>query len=342
MFIVYIKNPFWEKITQIFNISSLRIKQKLNDISFASFELFISDKNANYENFQEFNKVEIYKQENNQEKLLFSWVVKNIEANLEKIKVSLNDDVFLLKKKKIYWDTNYVNTSIKDILSDILSKINTRNDSGIVLDCQITETVSKEYKNWKDFLEVLKDLAKNGYEFTVKDWTLIFTNSIGKDKTTWSDFVEFLFDKDNIESNNIGSAKSLYDSSNIANAIIVKDSWNTEDTTSIETYWRIEEFFSSWEKNSILNERKNSIRELEINPSNNDFFIADIWDLVNVYINTGSDLLFHNGHLKIIEKELVSWELNKVNIKLSSWNIKSLQIVEKIAEMDGKIKNLEL
>lgn len=345
MFIVHINNPFWEKITQIFNISNLRIVEKINNISTASFEISISDENANYNNFKEFNKISIYKQENSLEKLLFSWIIKSVESNLEIVKIvkiELNDDLFLLKKKILYTDKNYINISIHNILSEILSETNSRKDTWIILNCDISELVSKEYKIWKTFLDILKDLVQNWYEFKLENNILTFKETIWKDKTTWNEFVEFLFDKDNIESKTIETAKFLYNSDNISNGIIVKDSWNKEDLTSINSFWRIEEYFSSGDKHIILNERKESIKELEITPNANNFFIADIWDLVKVYINSWSDLLFYDGNLKIIEKEFISWDLNKVNIKLSKWKIKSLNIIEKISEIDSKVNNLEL
>ena len=46
--------------------------------------------------------------------------------------------------------------------------------------------------------------------------------------------------------------------------------------------------------------------------------------------------------LKIIEKEFRSWELNKIKIKLSKWNIKTLNFVETIADLKDRTKNLEI
>lgn len=342
MFITYINDPFWNKITQIFNISNLKITQKLNDISSASFELPTSDINSSYNNFKEFNKISIFKLENNEEKLLFSWVVRNVDPTLERVKIELNNDLFLLRKKKLYTDKNYINISIKNILTEILDEINTRKETWITLNCDVDELVSRTYKDWKKFLDILKDLSNNWYEFDLINNKLTFKQTIWIDKTSWSEFVEFLFDKDNMDSNTIISAKNWYNADNISNAVSVKDGWDSENILSIDTFWRIEEHFTSWDKDVILEERKDSIRELEITPSANNFFIANIWDLVKVYINSWSDLLYYDWNLKIIEKEFTSWDLNLVKIKLSTWKIKSLNILEKISEMDSKINNLEL
>lgn len=342
MFITYINDSFWNKITQIFNISNLRITKKLNNISTASFELPTTDINSNYNNLKEFNKISIFILDNNEEKLLFSWIIRSVESDLEKIKIELNDDLFLLKKKILYTNKNYSNISIKNILTEILWEINTRKETWIMLNCNIEELISIEYKEWKKFLDILKDLSNNWYEFNLINNILTFKETIWENRTSWAEFVEFLFDKDNIESSTIIAAKNWYDADNISNAVKVRDSWEKEDITSIDSFWRIEEYFTSWNKDTTLNERKYSIRELDITPSGNNFFIANIWDLVKVYINSWSDLLYYDWNLKVIEKEFISWDLNLVKIKLSTWNIKSLNILEKISEMDSKINNLEL
>lgn len=342
MFIVYIHNPFWELITQIFNISNLKINKKLNDISSASFEIPTKDKNCTYNNFMEFNKISIFISWDNEEKLLFSWVVRDVDPDLEKTKIDLSDDLFLLRKKKLYSDKNYVNISIKNILTEILGEINSRKDTWIILNCDIEELVSVEYKDGKNFLDILKDLSQKWYEFNLENNVLIFQKTIGADKTTWSKFIEILYDIDNMQSNTIISASMPYSADNIVNAVTVKGNWSSEDATSMNTFTRIEEQFTSWDKDVILSERKDSVKELSITPSTNDFFLANIWDLVKVYINSWSDLLFYDWNLKIIEKEFVSWDLNRVKIKLSTGKIKTLWLPEKLSEMNSRINNLEL
>ena len=342
MFVIYINDHSWNSKSQIFEVNNLEVKQKLNDISSASFEVSNIHKENSYSNFKEFNEVLIYKIENNKEKLIFDWVIRGVEADLNKTKIVLNDKVFLLKNKILYTDKSYSNTQIKSILIDILDVMNSRYDTRISLESDILDQVTKTYKKWQTFFDILKDLSLNWYEFEVKNNILYFASSIWEDKTSWTNFVEFSYDIQFPWSRTIDTAKLEYDSDNLSNAIISKETWNNEDTTSINSFWRLEKYFISWDKNTLLSERKDSIRELEITPLSYDFFIANLWDTVKVQIDAWNDIMFYNWWLKVIEKEFKSWELNKVKIKLSKWNVKTLNLIETIQDLRNRTKNLEI
>ncbi len=261
---------------------------------------------------------------------------------MNKTKIILNDKIFLLKNKILYTDKSYSNTQIKSILIDVLDVINSRYDTGILLSSNILDQVTKTYKKWQTFFDILKDLALNWYEFEVKNNILYFLNSIWEDKTIWTDFVEFSYDIQFPWSRTIDTAKLEYDSENIANAVISKDTWNIEDNNSINEFWRHEKYFISWDKNTLLSDRKDSIRELEITPLSYDFFVANLWDIVKVFIDAWNDIMYFDSNLKVIEKEFRSWELNKVKIKLSKWNIKTLNLIETIQDLKNRTKNLEI
>ena len=89
-------------------------------------------------------------------------------------------------------------------------------------------------------------------------------------------------------------------------------------------------------------DRKESIRELEITPISYDFFVANLWDTVKVFIDAWNDIMYFNSNLKIVEKEFRSWELNKVKIKLSKWNVRTLNLIETIADLKNRTKTLEI
>ena len=342
MFVIYINYHLWNIKTQLFEVNKLEIRQKLNDISSASFEVSNTATSNSYNNFKEFNEVLIYKMENNEEKLIFDGIIRSVEADLHKIKIILNDKLFLLKNKILYTDKSYTNTQIKSILIDILDVINSRYDTGITLNSDILDQVTKTYKKWQTFFDILKDLALNWYEFEVKNNVLSFLDSIWEDKTAWTNFVEFSYDINFPWSRTIDTAKLEYDSENLANAIISKDTWNTEDSQSINDFWRLEKYFISWDKDTLLSERKDSIRELEITPIAHDFFVANLWDTVKVFIDAWNDIMQFDSNLKIVEKEFRSWELNKVKIKLSKWNVRSLNLIETIADLKNRTKTLEI
>ena len=342
MFVIYINDHLWNKKTQMFEVNKLEIRQKLNDISSASFEVSNTAKTNSYSNFKEFNEVLIYKMEDNQERLIFDWIIRSVEADLYKTKVILNDKIFLLKNKILYTDKSYTNTQIKSILIDVLDVINSRYDTGITLNSDILDQVTKTYKKWQTFFDILKDLALNWYEFEVKDNILYFLNSIWEDKTSWINFVEFSYDIQFPWSRTIDTARLEYDSENISNAVISKDTWNSEDLPSINDFWRLEKYFISWDKDILLSDRKDSIRELEITPLSYNFFIANLWDTVKVFIDAWNDIMQFDSNLKIVEKEFRSWELNKVKIKLSKWNVRTLNLIETIADLKNRTKTLEI
>lgn len=342
MFVIYINDYLWNSLSQVFEINNLEVKLKLNDISSASFEVSNLHKENSYVNFKEFNEVNIYKIEENKEKLIFEWVIRSVESDLYKTKIVLNDKLFLLKNKILYTDKNYSNIAINSILQENLNIINSRFNTWIVLETNITSLVSKNYKAWQTFFDILKDLALNWYEFEVKNNALRFYNSIWEDRSYWNKFVEFSYDIKFPWSRTIDTAKIEYDADNIAWALISKDTWEIYDQTSIDTFWRIEKYFISWDKNILLSERKESVRELEITPISYDFFVVNLWDIIKVFIDAGNDIMFFDTNLKVIEKSYKSWELDKVSIKLSTWSVKTLNLIETITDLKNRTKNLEI
>lgn len=342
MFVIYINNILWDNISQIFEVNNLEVKLKLNDISTASFEVSNLYVENTYKNFKEFNEVNIFKIENNKEKLMFSWIIRSVEADLFKTKVTLNDKIFLLKNKLLYSDKTYENIWVNSILTEILNEVNSRYDSWIILETNANELVTKNYRKWQTYFDILKDLALNWYEFEVRNNKLYFKESIWIDRTSWAEFVEFSYDIKFPWSRTIDTAKIEYDADNIAWALISKDTWETYDQTSIETFWRIEKYFISWDKNILLSERKESVRELEITPISYDFFVANLGDIVKVFIDAWNDIMFFDTNLKVIEKNYKSWELDKVTIKVNKWSLKTLNLIETIADLKNRTKNLEI
>lgn len=342
MFVIYIYDPFGTILTQIFSVNNLKISQKLNDIWTASFSIFLQDENAKYEYFKEMNRVRISQLYIGEEKEIFSGIIQGANVSFERVEVLMSDENYVFKKKKLYTNKTYTWVSISSILSEILWEMNTRYASWITLDCSISDLVTKDYKAGKSYLEIFKDLAENGYEFQLKNNILFFWNTIWQDRTSGPNFVEFLYDKNDILGKNIDSASSSYNADNISNAIIISWVGNIQDITSINTFTRLEEYFSSGDLVKILDERKESIREIDITPSTEDFFLCDIWDVVKVYINSWSDMLSYDGNMKVIEKTFTSWDLNTINVKLSTNKVKTLTLLEKISEINNRVGNLEL
>lgn len=341
MYAIYINDHLWNSITQIFELSSLEIKLKLNDISTAILTLPTTSENCKYEYFKEYNKIKIALVEQNSEKIMFEGVVRWVSSNLTETKITLNCENFLLKKKVLYVDKVYSNQSISSILNDIVNHINSRDTWFVTLNCNIANLVTKDYKKKKNFLDILKDLAWDIYEFSFKNNILTFSQTIWEDKSSWSNIVLFEFDINTPESRTIRSAEVDYDSDNIANAVLWED-WESESVESISDFGRIEEWFSNWISADLVNERKNSIKELSIEPMTDNFFICNLWDVVKTYIEIWSDIMSYNSSLKVIEKSYKTWNLNTINIKLNTWKVKSLSLLETIGNLKTRVSSLEL
>jgi len=341
MYIVYISDHLGNPITQLFNISEIDVKLKLNDISSASLSISTLDENCKYEYFKEFNRVKICKNVWIIEKTVFDWICRWVTTNITDTIIDLNCRNFLLKKKILFVDKIYTNQTISNILQDLINDINWRDTWFINLNCDITEIVSRDYMKKKTLFDIIKDLAWTKYEFIFQDNNLIFTNTIWSDKSSWDNTVLFEFDINTPESRTIARAENSYDSDNIANSIISED-WEVLDNDSITSFWEIEVWFSTGKKADLIIERKDSIRELDIEPTISDFFICDLWDLVKVYINTWSDLMYYDSSLKVIEKNLKSWNLDTISIKLNTWKVKTLNLLETISNLKSRVSTLEL
>lgn len=64
--------------------------------------------------------------------------------------------------------------------------------------------------------------------------------------------------------------------------------------------------------------------------------------MVSVYIYVGNDILFFDGSMKVIEKKYTAGQMAKVNFKLGVSTVKSKDLIEQIAEMQTRIKTLEM
>lgn len=340
MYIIYVYNPFWVLITQIFDISELNIKLKINDIWTASF--VISSNFVSSEILQEYNKVKIFKIQNNEEKELFSWVITANKSNLEKTEIILNSELFLFKKRILFVNKTYTNQNISYIINDLATHINSRESNFIkYIDCDIADVLpSKTFNIKKDLLSIIKDIAWNTYEFDFYNWVLSFKKSIWVDRSIWDNIILFELDINNQESRSISSFSIEKDWNNTANAIICDD-WNIEDTESIQKYWRVEASYS-WLKTDVINERKNGIKTVSAELIVNDFFLCNLWDLVFVYINWWKSHLLYSWALKIIEKSYKSWTLENISFLLWNGTIKSLNIIETIQDLKQRINSLEL
>lgn len=348
MYIAYLKTPQGSDITQIYNLNKFTARLKLNYISEATFELPSTDPALSRANLKEFNQIKITYLLWNLEQTVIEWVIKTIESDLDWSVVTINSFDYLFKRKKTYVQLD-LNWNLTTFLQSVLDTINARYNTGLVLDCNISDTVTlgTSISAWTSFYDILKKIPNIEWSFTTIDniTTLLVRRIIWEDRTTGDNFVEYIRDINNPRNRSIKTAKHVLNADNLSNA--VNDSYNrvVTDTDSITDIWRIEESVSvSWTNTieAYLTDHKTSVAELEITPKSLDFFQVNMWDLVKVYIYVGNDILYYNWSLKVVSKT-VSWNnLKKITIWLSKWNVTTLWIIETIKDLKDRLKLVEL
>lgn len=319
--------------------------KKMN--SFFVEKTVITTKNdSSYKFLKEWNIAKIFKLEQIwetfYEKLFFEWIIKWVKADLEKSEVHLVDFLYLLKKKVIFSDRKN-NSSIRNIIDDIKNEINWR-DNGFIrnLHCSIQENYDKEFKKWRTFFDLLKELAWDTYEFKFTlERDLFFEKNLWVDRSSGPNFVSFEYNIISPESNNISRAEIDYDLDNIFNFIKGKN-WIASDGWSIDNFWKLEKYSENENENSLLEEYKSSLKEYKIEPISNDFFLCEVWDFVSVKIDTGTDLMAFNWKLKVVEKNFKSWDLDTVIYKLNSSKIRTKDLFETISDLKNDVKELKL
>lgn len=202
-----------------------------------------------YENLKEFTRVRVAVIENNTEQTLFDGVVRKTAGTGKGIRVILNDYLYVLKKKKLYSNKTYTGVAISTILAEILGEINARYASGITLSTSVTAIVDAKYKDFTSYFDIVQDLAKGGYEFSVSGKVLTFATRIGTDHSVDPDLVEFRSDVAIPQEINIVDYEISRDSENFANAVtsLPTDTVpvTVTDASSIAEYGRIEEAYTT-------------------------------------------------------------------------------------------------
>lgn len=93
---------------------------------------------------------------------------------------------------------------------------------------------------------------------------------------------------------------------------------------------------------ALLAEHKDSVTEISITPDTNDFFLANLGDIVKVYIDGGNTIQFFDGSLKVIEKSMNFSASKMVDIKLSTTKVSTPSIFDTIVDLRSRVKKLEV
>jgi len=337
-------------VAQVEDILDLQVESILNDVSSASFALFNTNPYCKREFIKSYRRVKINLSSDNSEDTLFDGVIRWFPSDLTKTTIQLKSFEHLLKRRKIHQDYNYTNTSINTVLSDILLEINTRYETNITLDCWITDLVSPGYKDWQDFLSIIKDLAGNWYEFIVDDLVLKFKTTVWVDRSSGADFVEYRLDSTEPSDRTIDTASFNEDGELLVNWVIAKSGSNyndQDDLASIAEYWLVEDTIFVYgdvikSAESYIADHKNGVQEFEISATTSNFFEAFLGDFVKVYIFVGNDIMFFDGPMKITKKRYTAGDLPLIEFSVGITKIKTLDPLEKIKELGERINKLEV
>ncbi len=337
-------------IWQLFDVVGFQCSWKLNDVS--TGELTISNENLldALLILKENNRIKVMEGQNGTERLLISWYMRGIEATLKNTVIKIEDMISFLDDKVLFNPMNYT-WPINTLLQQILIQINLREQTELTCISDVSVSVTKKYEKWETFANVLKDLRENAYEYVVRDTVLYFNHTIGIDRSVPSnDYYEFVRDINSPLDRTIRDAKLVMDIKQMCNSCIGKDGnayGYAEDLASIQEFWRIERSMTNsgniqQATQNYVKERKDSIKEFDISPNIPDFFACDVGDVVRVYINSGNDLMFYDGTMKVIEKSYTAGEMTKVTFKLWKSKVKTIDLAEKLREINRRVGKLEL
>lgn len=363
-YVFKIKNKADDTIlAQIADPNNIEVTKVLNGFGNASFFLPFNSQFATKAIVKRFNRVDIYEQIGDEETRIFEGIIRGFDANLEG--VTVNIECFLgLLVRRILFASGYTASAeaVNTTLTNVLSTINTLDDTGITLDATdvLTTAVDKVFPRGEDVAEIIRDLAvATEGEFQIVDRKLQFKSSIGTDRTVAGspEYRSFRSDIDNPSENSINRAEAPLDSAEYANAVLGKAGSSFDgqiDSGEITTYGRIEstEYFSSGDT-GLTNQVTKRLDTLKVQPQfpkiepNTDGLFyqdIDVGDLVPIFINTGSDLFSFDDNYKIVKKTLRRTDLAipRIDIEFSQSSIGDKNLIDTVNDLQEEVKALQL
>jgi len=143
---------------------------------------------------------------------------------------------------------------------------------------------------------------------------------------------------------NIKSARVVLDGDQLTNAVFGKTVGFSTDAGSITQYGRVERFVTGDGSEATLiadtlEKNKELLKQIELDPSVQDFFFANIGDIVAVNIVWLNELVEFQGTARIMQKSIDTRGMVKVIVSKNS--VKTPSFFERIREYDKRISKLE-
>lgn len=343
--IIYLYDSQWNQLTQIYDANDFECTKKLSAYDTASFVIPATHPDSTSATLQAFNEVKVTEMIDGAEQTYIHWVISWVEADLDRTRVFIRSFEWLFEKKVNDEDKSYSSQTIDAIVQDLLDDLNTRYDTGITLDCWVTDTVDLDLSKGVTFSSALQEVVKLWYEYKVIDKVLCVKEIVWEDKTSGANYIELKWDIDEPNDRNLKWARVLTDWDQIVNAPYEAVSGFTTDATSISTYGRIErtvvaDWSASVAKADALEKWKDLIKQIEVDPSIDDFFFANIWDLVQVMLDAGNDIMQFDGSAKILQIQIDTRGV--VRVTVSSNSVRTPTLAEVIREHSKRLDKLEL
>lgn len=348
MLVIYLQDKDGNNITQVFNAYGFKCTQRLSDYSEAEFTLSNDNPALSYSNFQEFNRCRITREIDGVVQEYIDGYVKVGEAGVNETTIVVRSWEHFLARKVVNSSKNYSSQSIQAIVNDFIGDINTREalPFSVSSNCSAT-TIDFEIPKNTNALNALKSLASRGFQFVIKDKELIVKEEVGEDRTAGSNYYLLKRRYDEPGDRNVRDRNVVYDADTIANAVTEKSTGFTTDAGSIATFGRIEENIVvdggvASSISSVLDARKGSVKQVEIEPDVEDFFYSSIGDKVQAEIDGGNDIAKYTGPVYVLEKIVSGQDLKNVRSKVSSGTVYTPTLLETIKEYNARIARLEL
>jgi hypothetical protein len=76
-----------------------------------------------------------------------------------------------------------------------------------------------------------------------------------------------------------------------------------------------------------------------VDPSIDDFFFADVWDKISLYLDAGNDIMQYIWAVNVLQKIIdTRWS---VNVTVSTTTVRALWFFDTIKENERQIKKLQ-
>lgn len=257
-------------------------------------------------------KIYLYDKNFQNWKLIYTWIVEEIERNYEETRNSLTLVIRGLSSilTRIYYNQTWYTFSKTDTASNIIKSIinyanthyNWFNTTGII-DTVWNITISFDYDNCFDAIDKVVKLT-GSFWYIKEDWTCVFNQTPTIHKLTAKKEIQ------TIEINEDWNA--------IINKVIVNYNWGTypaQDNTSITNYGLIEAVYDKPELNlawatSFASEEllKNQLKQKSTLQINNKYIIENVkpWDILrvknlNYYLQTTIERLNYTPDILTID-----------------------------------------